>query len=128
MGGRIARPGQRFSDTRPLTLLAADTSLVGTHSSMSFKHTITLSALFFSSVTPEDNSIMPDGKPVASTSDDRMVRPWGATTGAARRTLRGRSGWVYAVIFSPDSKLVASASDDHTARLWDAAFFNCCSG
>jgi hypothetical protein len=62
VGGRIARPGQRFSDTRPLILLAADTSLVSTHSSMSFGHTITLSALFFSSVTPEDNSTYNPGR------------------------------------------------------------------
>ena len=67
---------------------------------------------------------MPDGKLVASTSDDQTVGLWDATTGAACRTLKGRSGWVYAVVFSPDSKLVAPASGDHPARLWGTAFFN----
>jgi WD40 repeat protein len=63
----------------------------------------------------------PDGKLVASASDDQTVRLWDAATGAALQTLKGHSHWVRAVAFSPDGKLVASASDDHTVKLWDAA-------
>jgi WD40 repeat protein len=63
----------------------------------------------------------PDGKTVASVSDDKTVRLWDAATGAALQTLQGHKNWVRSVAFSPDGKTVASASNDKTVRLWDAA-------
>ncbi|KAH6134154.1 hypothetical protein HBI68_251490 [Parastagonospora nodorum] len=62
----------------------------------------------------------PDGKTVASGSNDKTVKRWDAGTGTEQHTLRGHLDVVSAVVFSPDGKTVASASWDKTVKLWDA--------
>jgi WD40 repeat protein len=63
----------------------------------------------------------PDGKTVATASNDRTVRLWNATTGQEIIALYGHENWVRSVGFSADGARVVTAAWDSTARLWDLA-------
>jgi WD40 repeat protein len=62
----------------------------------------------------------PDGTRLASTSYDRTVKLWDATSGAELATLRGHTGAVFSVACNPDGTRIASASEDNTVKIWDA--------
>jgi tetratricopeptide (TPR) repeat protein len=62
----------------------------------------------------------PDGKTIASASDDNTVKLWNLA-GQELQTLKGHSSSVYSVAFSPDGKTIASASWDNTVKLWNLA-------
>jgi WD40 repeat protein/serine/threonine protein kinase len=69
----------------------------------------------------------PDGKRLASASDDKTVRVWDADRGQQVLVLRGHTGEVSSVCFSPDGNRLASVSGDPRnpgkpgeVKLWDA--------
>ena len=62
----------------------------------------------------------PDGKRVASASEDNTAKVWDVAKGAEVVTLDGHTDVVSCVVFNEDGSQVITASHDKTARVWDA--------
>jgi eukaryotic-like serine/threonine-protein kinase len=67
-------------------------------------------------------AISPDGKTLASASQDSTIRLWNISTGLEGFTLKLPPGNpVFAVAFTPDGKTLAAGNWDGLVRLWDVA-------
>ncbi|MGZ6315739.1 MAG: nSTAND1 domain-containing NTPase [Anaerolineales bacterium] len=65
----------------------------------------------------------PDGKKIATASQDGTVKIWDALTGIDLMTLGevNESDAVNFLAYSPDGTRIVTGHDDHTARVWDTA-------
>jgi WD40 repeat protein len=61
----------------------------------------------------------PDGKTLASGSEDKSIKLWDVANRSEIATLNGHTARIWCVAFSPDGKLLSSGSSDKTVRLWD---------
>ena len=62
----------------------------------------------------------PDGKTLASASNDKTAKLWDVTTGQLKHILKGHSGSVWQLAFSPKGDILASGSrDDKSIITWD---------
>ena len=63
----------------------------------------------------------PDGRRVATGSDDRVVIEWDARSGDEVRRFTRQTDKITALVYSPDGHLLVSGSEDGTAVIWDLA-------
>jgi WD40 repeat protein len=62
----------------------------------------------------------PDGRWLASASDDGTIKLWDMASGLEGRTLQGHKKSVRSVTFNRSGERLASVSDDRTVKVWNA--------
>ncbi len=67
----------------------------------------------------------PDGKTLASSSQDGTIKLWNIPTGECRQTLQGNFGLAWWLAFSPNGRTLAGGCQDWTVRLWETDTGQC---
>ena len=108
---------QRFADAAP-PVVSANTGPSATQTIINHQQ-----GLIFTGHLASVNALAwsPDGKFIASASDDTFVQVFDAATGTRRLIYRGHTEEVAAVAWSPTGQLIASGGQDRTVQIWNAA-------
>jgi len=61
----------------------------------------------------------PDGRWLATASDDNKIRLWNTTDYSLEQTLVGHTNFVNGVVFNPDGSLLVSGGHDRKVGIWD---------
>ncbi len=67
-------------------------------------------------------AISPNGKLLASSGSDRLIRLWSLETKEIIMQIPGHVDWVYGLAFTVDGQSLISASSDRTIRIWDTQY------
>ncbi|MFM7408753.1 MAG: WD40 repeat domain-containing protein [Cuspidothrix sp.] len=64
-------------------------------------------------------TLSPNGKILASGSDDQTIKLWNPATGKLLQTLTGHTSTIRSIIITPDDQTVISSSSDNQIKFWN---------